>query len=55
MPDMTPEDVEKYMDSVHPLPHIGYSKKNTKVTIQKEETNEEPERDSSGHPKADDA
>ena len=52
---MNPEDVEKYMDNVYPLPCVNHDKKNTKITIQKEDTDEEPEGDSSGRPRADDA
>ena len=52
---MNPEDVEKYMDARHPLPHIKYDKKNKRISMQKEETDEEPEGDSSGHPGPDDA
>jgi len=54
---MNPEDVKKYMDKIHPLPHIEYHKHDPKIIIPKpkEETDEEPEGDSSGHPRADDA
>tara|TARA_Y100000310_G_scaffold308983_1_gene352625 strand:+ start:191 stop:355 length:165 start_codon:yes stop_codon:yes gene_type:complete len=54
---MNPEDVEKYMDARHPLPHIEYHKNDPKIIIPKpkEETDEEPEGDSSGHPGPDDA
>jgi hypothetical protein len=56
MSDMTPEDIEKYMDSVHPLPHIEYHKNDPEIYFpKKEETDEEPEGNSSGCPRADDA
>jgi|TARA_Y100000310_G_scaffold340597_1_gene436977 hypothetical protein len=56
MPDMTPEDIEKYMNEIHSLPHIEYHKNDPEIYFpKKEETDEEPEGDSSGHPRADDA
>ena len=55
MPDMTPEEIEEYMNEIHSLPHIEYHKTDPEIFIQKEETDEEPEGDSSGRPRADDA
>jgi hemerythrin len=52
---MNPEDVEKYMDKIHPLPHVEYHKQDHKIIIPKEESDEKPEGDSSGHPGPDDA
>jgi len=52
---MNPEDVERYMDKIYPLPHVEYDRKDKRISTQKEETDEEPEGDSSGHPRADDA
>ena len=52
---MNPEDVEKYMDNIHPLPHIEYHKQDHKIIIPKEESDEKPEGDSSGHPGPDDS
>ena len=56
---MNPEDVEKYMDKLYPLPHVEYDRKDKRIsTQQKEETDEKPEEpkgDSSGRPGPDDA
>lgn len=52
---MTPEDVEKYIKDTNPLPHIEYHKNDPEIYFQKEETDEKSERDSSGHPRTDDA
>lgn len=52
---MNPEDVEKYMKNIYPLPHVEYDKNNPKIIIPKEEKDEEPEGNSSGRPRADDA
>ena len=56
MPDMTPKEIERYMNEIHSLPHIEYHKNDPEIYFpKKEETDEEPEGDSSGHPRADDA
>ena len=56
---MNPEDVEKYMDKLYPLPHVEYDRKDKRIsTQQKEETDEKPEEpkvDSAGRPGPDDA